>query len=158
MKDDRPVAYILVGVPGSGKSTWARSQRWFDSCAYVSTDEHVERYAKEQGRTYSEVFDEYMPYAVELMCRDVNDAEAVSQDIIWDQTSTTVASRARKFRMLPGYKMIAVVFTTPDEDELARRLASRTGKEIPLGVVRKMIENWEEPSEDEGFDEIWRAQ
>ena len=157
MKDIRPTAYILVGVPGSGKSTWARSQRWFDECAYISTDEHVEAYAKGLGKTYSEVFEEYMPHAIIAMCRDANEAEAVSADIIWDQNSTTRVSRARKFRMLPNYKMIAVVFPTPDEDELARRLASRPGKEIPLGVVRSMIENWEEPTMEEGFDEIWRA-
>jgi gluconate kinase len=59
--------------------------------------------------------------------------------------------------MLPDYEHIAVVFRTPERSELDRRLKSRYdyGKIIPEEVVESMINNWEEPTEDEGFSEIW---
>lgn len=150
-----PKCYQLIGVPGSGKSTWARNQEWFENCAYVSTDEFVEEYAKSQGKTYSEVFNDYMPTAVNLMADKVIEARKEGKDIIWDQTSTTVKSRERKFRMLPDYEHVAVVFTTPSRIELKRRLDSRPGKEIPEVVVEGMIVSFEKPTEEEGFNEIW---
>jgi hypothetical protein len=124
---------------------------------YVSTDHHVEVYAKQQGKTYSEVFKEFMPRAVELMAQEVVDARTAGRDVIWDQTSTTIASRARKFNMLPDYYHIAVVFPTPELKLLKERLASRPGKEIPWEVVQGMIDNFEYPTNDEGFKEIWRV-
>ena len=152
-----PKCYQLIGVPGSGKSTWTKNQQWILGMEYVSTDHHVEVYAKEQGKTYSEVFTDYMPRAVELMAEEVRDAREAGRDIIWDQTSTTVKSRARKFNMLPDYYHIAVVFPTPEHKELMRRLMSRPGKEIPDHVVASMIASWEDPTEEEGFKEIWRV-
>ena len=150
--------YQLVGVPASGKSTWIKNQEWAADCVVVSTDEFVESHAVEQGKTYSEVFDEYMPTAVKLMADKVVEAREAGKDIIWDQTSTGVKARARKFNMLPNYEHIAVVFKTPDVDELTRRLASRPGKNIPNHVMRGMIDNFEMPSLDEGFSQVWFAQ
>lgn len=152
-----PTAYILVGVPGSGKSTWAHNQKWLKECVYVSTDRFVEQYARRTKKTYNEVFESYMPRAVDRMAKQVSRAREAGRDIVWDQTSTTLISRARKFRMLPDYRMIAIVFDTPEKDELQRRLASRPGKEIPDHVLEKMIADWEEPTEQEGFDEVWRT-
>ena len=149
--------YQLVGVPGSGKSTWISNQDWALGLTVVSTDTWVEIYAKEQGKTYSEVFTEYMPTAVDLMAEQVVFAREHGHTIIWDQTSTTVASRAKKFRMLPDYEHIAVVFRTPERSELDVRLSGRPGKHIPKNVVDAMIDGWEEPSEEEGFKEIWYA-
>jgi predicted kinase len=152
-----PKCYQLIGVPGSGKSTWVASQDWTVTCAHVSTDKWVDLYAKEVGKTYSEVFDEYMPTAVDLMAKEVVAAREMGRDIVWDQTSTGVKARARKFNMLPDYEHIAVVFKTPEADELARRLASRPGKNIPDHVMRSMIKYFEMPTEEEGFKEIWFA-
>lgn len=152
-----PTCYQLIGVPGSGKSTWASNQEWMKDMAYISTDKFVEEYARSVGKTYSEVFTDYMPTAVNLMVLEVNKAAAKGLDIVWDQTSTTVASRKRKFGMLPFYKHVAVIFKTPDEGELTRRLASRPGKSIPDLVVRSMIDGFEMPTEEEGFKEIWRT-
>jgi predicted kinase len=149
--------YQLIGVPGSGKSTWVNNQDWALPCAKVSTDKWVEIYAKEVGRTYNEVFDSFMPTAVELMAKEVTVARELSRDIIWDQTSTSVKSRKKKFHMLPDYEHIAVVFKTPPASELTKRLASRPGKNIPWDIVSGMINNWEEPTEEEGFKEIWYA-
>jgi len=150
-----PKCYQLIGVPGSGKSTWIKNQDWAKDIPVVSTDNFVEAYAKEQGKTYSEVFDKYMPIAVKLMANQAKVCEANGLDVIWDQTSTTRASRTRKFNTLPNYEHIAVVFKTPDADELARRLASRPGKNIPDHVMRSMIKGFDMPTEDEGFKEIW---
>jgi predicted kinase len=156
-----PKCYQLIGVPAAGKSTWYKNQDWLGEDKkehkYVSTDQHVEGYAQDQGKTYSEVFAEYMPTAIEQMMVNVNLASAFQIDIVWDQTSTTVKSRARKFNMLPDYEHIAVVFRTPDLDELKKRLASRPGKDVPWEVVQGMIDNWEEPTNEEGFKEIWRV-
>ena len=152
--------YMLVGVPGSGKSTWVKNQNWAHECVYISTDEFVEDYAKECGLTYSEVFDDYMPRAIELMVDRVIWARGVGKDIIWDQTSTSVSTRGKKIRMLPDYYRIAVVFKTPEETELKKRLASRPGKTIPWAVVSDMINkhNNEPVTKEEGFHEIWYAE
>jgi predicted kinase len=153
-----PKCYQLVGVPGSGKSTWISQQDWSGNCVIASTDNHVESYARQNSSTYSNVFKEFMPRAVDLMAADVVSAREQGLNVIWDQTSTTQASRARKFRMLPGYQHIAVVFSTPAASELMRRLANRPGKNIPWHVVSGMINNFEMPTLEEGFEEIWYAQ
>ena len=152
-----PTCYQLVGVPGSGKSTWIKDQIWALGLTIVSTDAFVEDYARAQGKTYSEVFTDYMPTAVNLMAEQVVRARELGHTVIWDQTSTTIASRAKKFRMLPDYNHIAVVFRTPEHTELMRRLMSRweSGKIIPEHVIASMIASWEEPTEEEGFKEIW---
>lgn len=149
--------YQLIGVPGAGKSTWIKNQIWALGLSVVSTDMWVEMEAERVGKTYSEIFTDYMPKAVQLMANHVVLARDKGMDIIWDQTSTTIASRARKFNMLPDYEHIAVVFRTPEHTELMRRLMSRPGKEIPDHVIASMIASWDEPTLEEGFTEIWYA-
>lgn len=152
-----PRCYQLIGVPGSGKSTWIKNQTWALGLSIVSTDMWVEMEAERVGKTYSEIFDEYMPKAVKLMANHVELARDKGMDIIWDQTSTTIASRRRKFNMLPDYDHIAVIFKTPEPVELARRLASRPGKIIPPHVVEAMIEGFDPVELEEGYSEIWHA-
>ena len=152
-----PKCYQLIGVPGSGKSTWVKNQIWALGLTVISTDNFVEAYANQQGRTYSEVFKDYMPTAIDLMIQQVAFAQQHGHTVIWDQTSTTVASRRKKFRMLPDYQHIAVVFKTPDPEELSRRLASRPGKIIPEEIVQDMIDRFEMPTLAEGFQEIWHV-
>lgn len=152
-----PKCYQLVGVPGSGKSTWIQNQTWALGLTVISTDAFVEAYARAQGQTYNQVFQDYMPRAVDLMTEQAVFARNHGHTVIWDQTSTTAKSRAKKFRMLPDYEHVAVVFSTPEPAELARRLAGRPGKSIPDHVMRSMIVGWEEPSLEEGFQEVWHV-
>jgi len=155
-KDNMPKAYILIGLPGTGKSTWIKEQTWALGLTVVSTDPFIEDYARAQGKTYSDVFESYMPQAVELMVAQVVRARELGHSIIWDQTSTTIASRKRKFNMLGDkYDMIAVVFMTPEKDEWQRRLASRPGKVIPDYVISDMQKNFEYPRYAEGFSKMY---
>lgn len=59
-------------------------------------------------------------------------------------------------RFSDRYRKVAVVFEVPD-DVLFDRLVKRskdTGKMIPLGIVKNMKTNFQEPTHEEGFDEI----
>jgi len=150
--------YVLVGVPGSGKSTWVENQLWAKDCVYISSDQLIEEEAARQGKTYNDIFKGYINTAVFLMLNQAQEARDAGRDIIWDQTSVSVKSRRKKFSVLPDYEHIAVVFKTPEAEELQRRLANRPGKSIPWEIVSSMINNFEMSTEEEGFKEIWRAE
>jgi predicted kinase len=150
--------YVMVGVPGSGKSTWIKNQFWANDCVVVSSDQLVEAEAERQGKTYNDVFKDYINTAISLMLDQVIAARDEGKNIIWDQTSVNVKSRRKKFKMLPDYEHIAIVFNTPSVEELTKRLDSRPGKSIPWEVVNSMINTFEMPTEEEGYKEIWRAQ
>lgn len=149
--------YQLIGVPGSGKSTWIKQQTWALGLSVVSSDFFIEQEAERQGKTYTEVFKDYIPISTKLAINQALICQANKLDFIWDQTNTTVASRKKKFELLlpSQYEHIAVVFKVPEPAELARRLASRPGKEIPADVMENMIKNFEPPTLSEGFTKIW---
>lgn len=152
-----PKLYMLIGVPAAGKSTWIADQDWASDCVLVSTDKLIDIEAGRQGKTYNDVFKDYIDTATKLMNEDVRAAVEAGKDIIWDQTNTGRKSRAAKLAMAPSYCKIAVVFATPEEAEWQRRLDSRPGKSIPRAVLKAMSEGLQLPTEDE-FDEIWTAQ
>lgn len=152
-----PSLYMLVGVPGSGKSTW-RAHANLNHAVMLSTDDWIEAKAASQGKTYSEVFDSEVGAATQSMMRDLAGAIKADQDIVWDQTNLTAKSRARKLRQIPAsYRKVAVFFPNPSPEELARRLAGREGKTIPAGVIKSMISQLEMPTTAEGFDEVITA-
>jgi predicted kinase len=148
---------MLIGVPGVGKSTWVAQQDWTRDLPIISTDAYIDVYAKSQGKTYNEVFKEYIDTATKLMKLQVTTCREQGIDVIWDQTNTRAKSRISKLAMLPGYEAIAVVFKTPAKEEHERRLASRPGKAIPDAVMAQMINELQLPEETEGFKEIWFA-
>lgn len=155
----QPTAYIMVGPPASGKSTWIRELvKNGGDYVVISSDDEVEAYAKSKGLTYSDVFDEYIKTATSKMkakfAAAVKDA---TSNIIWDQTNLTVKKRKSILQQLPrNYRKIAVVFSVDDE-ELQMRLEERAreeGKFIPQHVVNSMKMSFEMPTKNEGFDEI----
>lgn len=154
-----PTLYMLIGVPGAGKSTWLAKQAFNqNNPRIISTDNIVEQRAQAQGKTYSEVFQKEIKGATHQMNRDLKQAIADGADIVWDQTNLTKKGRAGKLAGIPGnYRKVAVFFATPDDAELKRRLDSRPGKTIPANIVMGMKSQLERPGADEGFDEVINA-
>lgn len=146
-------AKILVGVPASGKTTWTQANM-NENTILISTDGHIDAYAKSVGKTYSEVFDEYINEATSHMMDDLRYAIANGFDIIWDQTNINAKSRKKKLKFLNDYEKIAIVFEIPEDKELNRRLTSRAGKFIPYSAMQSMISNFTVPTLEEGFNKI----
>ena len=148
----RPTCYMLIGVPGSGKTTWVLKNH--PSLAYASTDKYIEQWAASMGKTYNDMFDSLIKTATSRMLDDVSEFLCDYSDFVWDQTNISKKSRATKIARLvkEDYQIVGVVFEIPKD--LKERLASRPGKNIPTQVMASMIKNFEMPSLDEGFSKI----
>jgi tRNA uridine 5-carbamoylmethylation protein Kti12 len=145
---------MLVGIPGSGKSTWIKNQDFGDAIV-ASSDDYIERVAAESGKTYNEVFSRAIGHAQKFCDAQVQTAINLDKTLIWDQTNTTAKGRKIKLGRVPKeWRKICVFFATPKPDELKRRLDSRVGKSIPKNVMNTMINTLEIPDLSEGWDEI----
>lgn len=151
-----PTLWMMIGVPGSGKSTWIANQNFdWNNTIVISTDVIIDQLAESANKTYSEIFNDVIKSATAEMNTNLKNAITDRLNIIWDQTNVTAKARRSKLSQIPrDYKKIAVFFNTPAKDELARRLASRPGKTIPYNIITGMASQLEKPTTDEGFDEI----
>ena len=144
----KPIAFILVGLPASGKSTWI-GEVDRENAVVLSTDDYIEARAAEDGTTYNGAFLSYIKAAHAALESDFRAAISAQKTIYWDQMNHTVAKRKKILTMLPpNYIRIAIVFKTPEKDEWERRLFSRAGKTIPAAVLSAKVEY---PTYKEGF-------
>ena len=149
----KPTLYMLIGIPGSGKSTWVKDNAPTDAVV-LSTDDFVQDKADELRTTYDAVFHDVIQQATVHMERSKRAAISDSKCVVWDQTNLTKSSRKRKLLGFEDYHKVAVVFDIPEREELYKRLASRPDKTIPLDVIESMISQFQIPSSKEGFDEV----
>lgn len=161
--------YILIGLPGSGKSTWTKNflAKQEEAFTIVSSDDIIEEeiakfnanlreFEQDKRLNYSTGFEKFVGFATGEMKRRAKAAVAAGHNVIWDQTNMTPKSRKDKIGMFEGYQRNAVVFSITD-DELFRRLKlreSQTGKSIPAFVIKNMAKSYQAPTKAEGFDNI----
>lgn len=146
-----PTFYMLIGVPASGKTTWCKERA--GDALVISSDNLIEAYAADHGKTYNDVFKEQIKIATKIALEHAEAAFAADQDVVWDQTNITKKSRASKLAMVPKhYHKTAVFFATPPEEEWQRRLNSRPGKSIPAHILDSMVEMLEMPDPSEGWN------
>lgn len=151
-----PTLTVLVGLPGSGKSTSIPED--FDGFIY-STDRFIEDAAKHFGSTYNEMFKDNIKQATKCMDEMLVDALKNREDVIWDQTNMSSKKRYGLLSRFPrSYYRLCICRVPPRDDEewseLNRRLLSREGKTIPIHVVESMADTYVEPTFSEGFDEV----
>lgn len=155
---NNPEVQILVGLPGSGKSTYVNKLLHNgNNYVIISSDAIIEKKAKEEGKTYSEMWRKLIKKATKATEVELKAAISFGTNIIVDQTNLTVDKRKWILDQLSeGYYKVAVYFTTPME-EIEKRLEKRekeTGKRIPVNTINDMVKKLEVPQVGEGFDEI----
>ncbi len=157
---DPPRVTVLIGMPGSGKSTWRAIGMARDAVrptTIISTDDQVEDIGRLKGLSFSEAFKL-------LDHKQVNKGHVIAlraavkagNDIIIDKVNASRAGRARMLRHVPKhYERHAVVFHVP-ESELQVRRANRPGKHIPVRALAEMRHAWSPPGANE-FDHVHRV-
>lgn len=165
--DDRCRFTMLVGIPGSGKSTYCKQH--IESYV-ISLDRLIEG-TMLPGETYLQAFqrhtqsgglkilDRIMYTTGGIMAYTMPEIDKVKRfPIIWDQTNLTVKTRAKKLNLFnPEYwRRKAVVFELSDEEWQKRydHRAATEGKTIPQFVLDGMRSSYQAPTLAEGFDEV----
>lgn len=161
IESKQPMAMILVGLPGSGKSTLSRQLREMHSedrtLVYVSSDQYIEQWAEEEGKTYGEVFSKYADKANNACLKSFHDAIRDRNDVLIDRTNMDRGSRRKWLGKLKDAGYMLVAFDVHcDPEELARRNEARKeqGRAIPDHVMESFRKRYEAPSKDEGFDHV----
>lgn len=148
---------MMCGVPGSGKSTYARNM--ISPTLVVSTDYYIEQYAVLMGKTYSEVFKEFIGTATKRMNESVEKLIRDQQAFTWDQTNLTVKSRAKKLARIPNtwHKTIVWMDTSWDKIKERTEIRNKKGdKVISMEIIEGMMKTFQQPTLDEGWDTIMR--
>lgn len=152
-----PELIMLVGLPGTGKSTWVKNQGFYDKPDWMvlSTDNFIESVATGEGKTYSEVFPASIKFAEANLTEALNYAIKTKMNIVWDQTNLSAITRSKKLARVPlCYRRIARVFPIPENHSEWLNSPDRVGKVIPPHIIDSMIATYVTPSIYEGFDEI----
>lgn len=132
--------YLMVGIPGSGKSTWVQNRIaqtghgiWIsrDKIRFSMLEEDEDYFAHE-----NEVIKKFISQINNAIASNNN------EDIYIDATHLNEKARARVINQIgferTNYELKAVVFTTP-VSTCVRRRENSTGREnIPASVVRRM--------------------
>ena len=154
------ICYLMVGLPGSGKSTLCQNLlNENPELEIVSTDEFIEQYAKEKNMTYGKAMRELGDKPQALMNNKIQKLLKDKKSFIWDQTNVFISARKKKIKMLSQnkYTVIAIV-TELSFEELNRRLDKRVsegGKRINIKIINDMVEGYTRPLYNEGFSEIY---
>lgn len=142
---------IMIGFPGSGKSSYARKYLLTNKSVYLSSDQiRVDMYGFEDQTHNSEVF--------ERMKKETILALQNGFDVIYDATNLV---RKRREALIKDIKsktqnieINAYLCCTPINIVLERNM-TRTERHLPWDKLVQMIQNIEPPMYYEGFDNIY---
>ena len=159
------IVFVAVGLPGLGKS-YIREKTISNLSAEDATrvfvyspDDRIEEIAKLNDTTYDSVWALSVNDATKALNAEVKRAIEENKIVYWDQTNLTAKKRRQIISMFPkNYKKVCVRVLTPiSPDEVAewnRRLINRPGKTIPHHVMWSMRNSFQNPTMEEGWDEI----
>jgi predicted kinase len=151
----RQTVFMLAGVPGCGKSTFAfNMMRQMDDCL-ISRD-NIRFMLLKDDDDYFAREDDVRRMFFQAIKNNTSNNEFKNIFIDATHLSRKVRSQVRNWIRRRPYQ-IAISFEVPLKVALERN-AQRTGRaKVPETVIYNMYHRYEKPTLQEGFDEIWHV-
>ena len=145
---NRPILILLVGIPGSGKTTYANKYiETNPNTIHLSSDKvRAELWGDEgiQGDNNA-VFSLMQSRAIEALNN--------GQSVIYDATNITRKDRAYIISQCPKFAKVEAHITWSRIETCIERDAARE-RTVGKAVIDKMLKRFQAPYYDEGIDEI----
>jgi len=152
---NKPYVILLIGAPLSGKSYFIREN--YPTIKVISRDSLVmEVYGTDDyNLAFREVDQKEVDRLLDLKLKEVNSNK---ENAIVDMTNMVVSRRAKTLSYFSDdYYKKAIIFPILENEEYERRNNERNVNEnkwIPPFIITNMLNSYQEPTSDEGFDEI----
>jgi len=157
----KPTLYMLVGIPGCGKTTWAtnfiKEHRDIEDIRYVSRDEIRFELVDPQERYFShekEVFKRFVGTIAQTLIDGF--------DVIADATHISIKSRKKLLAGIDNfgfldYSIIFIYFNTSYAICCGRNSQRTDRALVPQSTMESMYKNFRKPSmlEDERCIGLW---
>ena len=142
--------YITVGLPGSGKSTYAKEFIKGKEIEYLSSDSLRAVYGKDENdQSVTSIVFGHIKRKVDEFLKD-------GKNVLVDATSVNRKERSDYINTAKKYgaKVVAIVFKMDRQGLIDRnkKRGEQGGRVVPDWVIDKMLNKFEEPSYSEGID------
>lgn len=150
-----PFVMMLIGPTLSGKSTYIRNN--YPNTAVISRDEIVMEVfgSRDYNLAFKEVDQKEVDRVLVTRLKEANDLKT---SVIVDMTNMVVKRRMATLRNFDErFSRVAVVFPILSDEEYSKRNIDRNKKEnkwIPPFVIKSMVDSYQEPTLEEGYDRI----
>lgn len=148
MKNIKPKFIMLCGIPGCGKSTWAKTHKDELNAVIHSSDAIREELGDVNDQSKNtDVF--------QILHSRIKDDLSAGKNVVYDATNL---HRRRRIHFLQNElryihcEKVCILFATPYELCLARNYTR--DRQVPEGVIARMYKLFETPWFSEGWDYI----
>ena len=144
--------YLMMGVPGSGKSTYSKSVLK-DGDIYISRDEIRYSLLTEEDDYFAKENEVIKTFIDNIDKSLVN--EEYCGDVYADATHLSPKSRAQVLNKLKNKDKVSVIYLDIPLNIILERNAQRKGRAlVPENVVRRMYNSIILPTKAEGIEEL----
>ena len=150
MRAEQPTLYVMVGVPGSGKTTYVR--RNLRDALRISLDDLRLMFS---GKTFDAQIEPAVAIAGDaILDALVGSAASLKRDIVFDATNVSRSRRARLIELARrhGLSPIAIFINCPLTEAQSRN--QQRAVPVPAPVVKQFGQRLEPPTIDEGFVDV----
>ena len=153
-KNKKPFLAIMIGIPGSGKSTIAKEitesyKRVREEEVYIISSDAIraEVLSSAEDQSNNEL-------VFKIFHKRIKEHLSLGENVIADATNMSIKSRASILSLVGVKKYIKIAYVVDTSLEESKKRNRNRDRKVPEFVLEKMVHQFQIPYYEEGFDVI----